>query len=137
MSMTAKEWMGRARKLRLRLSALEDSKQRAYARAASCTAGLGERVSGGEPADKHAAYAELSLAVDRQIEKLEQVRAEILQVIGQIEDNTLATLLTEYYVNDKTWEEVAVQMRYSWRWVRRLHARALDQVQEILDNRPC
>ena len=89
------------------------------------------------PAGSHAAYAELSLAVDRQIEKLEQVRAEILQVIGQVEDNTLATLLTEYYVNDKTWEEVAVQMQYSWRWVRRLHARALDQVQEILDNRPC
>lgn len=133
----AKEWLGRARKLRLRLSALEDSKQRAYARAVSSTAGLGERVSGGEPGDNLAAYAEVSLAADRQIEKLEQTRAEILQVIGQVEDNTLATLLTEYYVNDKTWEEVAVQMRYSWRWVRRLHVRALEQVQEILDNRPC
>lgn len=135
--MTAKEWLGRARKLRLRLRALEDSKQRAYARAVSSTADLGERVSGGEPVDKLAAYAEVSLAADRQIEKLEQVRAEILQVIGQVEDNTLATLLTEYYVNDKTWEEVAVQMQYSWRWVRRLHVRALEQVQEILDNRPC
>lgn len=135
--MTAKEWLGRARKLRLRLSALEDSKQRAYARAVSSTAGQGEHVSGGEPGDKLAAYAEVSLAADRQIEKLEQVRAEILQVIGQVEDNTLATLLTEYYVNDKTWEEVAVQMQYSWRWVRRLHVRALEQVQEILDNRPC
>ena len=82
--MTAKEWLGRARKMRLRLSALEDSKQRAYARAVSSTAGLGERVSGGEPGDKLAAYAEVSLAADRQIEKLEQTRAEILQVIGQI-----------------------------------------------------
>lgn len=135
--MTAKEWLGRARKLRLRLSALEDSKQRSYALAVSSTAGLGERVSGGEPGDKLAAYTEMSIAVDRQIEKLEQTRAEILQVIGQVEDNTLATLLTEYYVNDKTWEEVAVQMQYSWRWVRRLHVRALEQVQEILDNRPC
>lgn len=136
MSMAAKEWLGRARKLRLRLSALEDSKQRSYARAVSSTAGMSERVSGGEPGDKLAAYAEVSLAADRQIKKLEQVRAEILQVIGQVEDNTLATLLTEYYVNDKTWEEVAVQMQYSWRWVRRLHVRALEQVQEILD-RPC
>lgn len=136
MSMAAKEWLGRARKLRLRLSALEDSKQRAYARAVSSTAGMSERVSGGEPGDKLAVYAEVSLAADQQIEKLEQVRAEILHVIGQVEDNTLATLLTEYYVNDKTWEEVAVQMQYSWRWVRRLHVRALEQVQEILD-RPC
>lgn len=131
MSMTAKEWLGRARKLRLRLSALEDSKQRSYARAVSSTAGLGERVSGGEPGDKLAAYAAVSLAVDRQIEKLEQVRAEILQVIGQIEDNTLATLLTEYYVNDKTWEEVAVQMQYSWRQVMRLHGQALCEIRTI------
>ncbi len=135
--MTAKEWLSRARKMSGRLRALQTSKEQAFARATSVVVGGGEHVSGGEPADKHAAYAELSLAVDRQTEKLEQVRAEILQVIGQIEDNTLAALLTEYYVNDRTWEEVAVQMGYSWRWVRRLHARALDQVQEILDNRPC
>lgn len=133
--MTAKEWLGRARKLRLRLSALEDSKQRSYARAVSSTAGLGERVSGGEPGDKLAAYAEVSLAADWQIEKLEQTRAEILQVIGQVEDNTLATLLTEYYVNGKTWEEVAVQMRYSWRWIMKLHSKALRAVEAILTKR--
>ena len=131
MSTAAKEWLGRARKLRLRLSALEDSKQRAYARAVSNTAGMGERVSGGELGDKLAAYAEVSLAADRQIEKLEQTRAEILQVIGQVEDNTLATLLTEYYVNDKTWEEVAVQMRYSWRQIMRLHGQALSEIRAI------
>ena len=133
--MTAKEWLGRARKLRLRLSTLEDSKQRAYARAVSSTAGMSERVSGGEPGDKLAAYAEVSLAADRQIEKLEQVRAEILHVIGQVEDNTLATLLTEYYVNDKTWEEVAVQMQYSWRWTMKLHGKALRAVEAILAKR--
>lgn len=131
MSMAAKEWLGRARKLRLRLSALEDSKQRAYARAVSNTAGMGERVSGGEPGDKLAAYAEVSLAADRQIEKLEQVRAEILQVIGQVEDNTLATLLTEYYVNDKTWEEIAAEQHYSWRQVMRLHGHALQIIREL------
>lgn len=133
--MTAKEWLGRARKLRLRLSALEDSKQRSYARAVASTAGLGERVSGGEPGDKLAAYAEVSLAADRQIEKLEQTRAEILQVIGQVEDNTLATLLTEYYVNDKTWEEVAVQIDKSWRWTMNLHSKALKAVEKILSNK--
>ena len=112
--MTAKEWLGRARKLRLRLSALEDSKQRSYARAVSSTAGLGDRVSGGAPADTHAAFAEVSLAVDRQIEELEQTRAEILQGIRQLEDNTLSTLLTEYYINDKTWEKIAEEQNYSY-----------------------
>lgn len=135
MSMAAKEWLGRARKLRLRLSALEDSKQRAYARAVSSTAGMSERVSGGEPGDKLAAYAEVSLAADRQIQELERTRAEILQVIGQVEDNTLATLLTEYYVNNKTWEEVAVQIDKSWRWTMNLHGKALKAVEKILSNK--
>lgn len=130
--MTAKEWLGRARKLRLRLSALEDSKQRAYARAVSSTAGMGERVSGGEPGDKLAAYAEVSLAADRQIEKLEQTRAEILQGIRQLEDNTLSTLLTEYYINDKTWEKIAEEQHYSFRQIMRLHAKALQQIQSII-----
>ena len=133
--MTAKEWLGRARKLRLRLSALEDSKQRSYARAVSSTAGLGERVSGGEPGDKLAAYAEVSFAVDRQIAKLEHTRAEILQVIGQVEDNTLSTLLTEYYVNDKTWAQIAAQQHYSWRWTMKLHSKALQTVEAILEKR--
>ena len=131
MSMTAKEWLIRARKMSGRLRALQTSKEQAFARATSVVVSGGEHVSGGEPADKHAAYAELSLSVDRQIEKLEQVRAEILQVIGQVEDNTLATLLTEYYVNDKTWEKVAVQMQYSWRQVMRLHGQALCEIRTI------
>lgn len=129
--MTAKEWLGRARKLRLRLSALEDSKQRAYARAVSSTAGMGERVSGGEPGDKLAAYAEVSLAADRQIEKLEHTRAEILQVIEQVDDNTLSMLLIEYYVNDKTWAQIAAQQHYSWRQVMRLHGHALQIIREL------
>lgn len=133
--MTAKEWLGRARRMSGRLRALQTSKEQAFARATSVVVGGGEHVSGGEPADKHAAYAELSLAVDRQIEKLEQVRAEILQVIGQIEDNTLAALLTEYYVNDKTWEEIAAEQHYSWRWTMKLHSKALQTVEAILEKR--
>lgn len=129
--MTAKEWLSRARKMSGRLRALQESKAQAFARATNAVIGGSERVSGGEPADKHAAYAELSLSVDRQIEKLEQVRAEILQVIGQVEDNTLATLLTEYYVNDKTWEEVAAEQHYSWRQVMRLHGHALQIIREL------
>lgn len=129
--MTAKEWLSRARKMSGRLRALQTSKEQAFARATSVVVGGSEHVSGGEPADKNAAYAELSLAVDRQIEKLERTRAEILQVIGQVEDNTLSTLLTEYYVNDKTWEEIAAEQHYSWRQVMRLHGHALQMIREL------
>lgn len=130
--MSAKEWLIRARKMRSRLRALQNSKERAFSKATSITVSGGERVSGGAPADTHAAFAEVSLAVDRQIEELEQTRAEILQGIRQLEDNTLSTLLTEYYINDKTWEKIAEEQHYSFRQIMRLHAKALQRIQSII-----
>ena len=130
--MSAKEWLIRARKMRSRLRALQNSKERAFSKATSITVSGGARVSGGAPADTHAAFAEVSLAVDRQIEELEQTRAEILQGIRQLEDNTLSTLLTEYYINDKTWEKIAEEQHYSFRQIMRLHAKALQQIQSII-----
>lgn len=130
--MSAKEWLIRARKMRSRLRALQNSKERAFSKATSITVSGGERVSGGAPADTHAAFAEVSLAVDRQIEELERTRAEILQVIRQLKDNTLSTLLTEYYINDKTWEKIAEEQHYSFRQIMRLHAKALQQIQSII-----
>ena len=129
--MKAKDWLCRARRMNGRLRALQTSKEQAFARATSSTVGGGEHVSGGEPADKHAAYAEISLTIDRQIEMLERTRAEILQVIGQMEDNTLSTILTEYYVNDKTWAEIAAEQHYSWRQVMRLHGHALQMIRDM------
>lgn len=130
--MSAKEWLIRARKMRSRLCALQNSKERAFSKATSITVSGGERVSGGAPVDTHAAFAEVSLAVDRQIEELERTRAEILQGIRQLEDNTLSTLLTEYYINDKTWEKIAEEQHYSFRQIMRLHAKALQQIQSII-----
>ena len=129
--MTAKEWLSRARRMSGRLRALQTSKEQAFARATSAAVAGGEHVSGGLPADKLVAYAEVSRVVDRQIAKLEHTRAEILQVIGRIEDNTLSTLLTEYYVNDKTWAQIAAQQHYSWRQVMRLHGHALQIIREL------
>ena len=133
--MTAKEWLLRGRRLKSRIQALQTSKAKAFARATSAVVSDGERISGGVPADHHAAYAALSLEVDRQLAALARTRAEILQGIGQVEDNTLAALLTEYYINDRTWEEVAVGLGYSWRWVMKLHERALREVAAILAKR--
>lgn len=133
--MTAKDWLGRARKMSSRLRALQHSKRRAYSRATNSTTGAAERISGGEPIDKHVAFADVSLAVDRQKAELEQIRAEILEVIGQVEDNTQATILTEYYLNDLNWEKIAIDQHYSLRQIMRLRVKALQRVQEILDRK--
>lgn len=95
--MTAKEWLMRARNMEKRIEALQEAKARIYDRAVSITVRPHETPpsgSSGAPDDKIAGYAVASAVVDEQLDKLNEIRAEILQVVGKIEDNACATLLT-------------------------------------------
>ena len=75
----------------------------------------------------------LADSVRAQEDNLNRVRSEILDAIGMVEDNTLATLLTEYYINNRTWEEVAVALNYSWEHIIRcLHPKALRKIEDII-----
>lgn len=137
--MTAKEWLLRARRLEKRIEALCQAKRRAYDRAVSVTTALrdvpGGREGHSSSGGKTASYAILSDEADRQLVRLESVRAEILRAIGRVQDNTLAVLLTEYYVNGKTWEQVAVNMQYSFAHITKtLHPKALSEITNILNN---
>ncbi len=136
--MTAKEWLMRARNMEKRIEALQEAKARIYDRAVSITVRPHETPpsgSSGAPDDKIAGYAVASAVVDEQLDKLNEIRAEILQVVGKIEDNACATLLTEYYINGKTWNEVAECMHYSFAHVTKvLHPKALREVENMLIN---
>ncbi len=136
-NMTAKEWLSRARNARMRLKALEESKRRAYERATSGTralrhdfTGLSGNFTSGSKSDS---YAVLSAEVDRQKDEVNKKCAEVTRVIARVEDNILATLLTEYYVNGKTWSETAEVIHYSTRHVHKLHEKAVEAVQVILE----
>lgn len=136
--MTAKEWLMRARKQEERIIALQGSRQRAYDRAVSTTARPREVcvISGGKaaPDEKNAAYIELCEEIDRQIDELNRIRTEILHVIRGVQDSTLATLLIEYYINSKTWEQVAVAIHYSYTdTVKRKHPLALKAIRAIMN----
>ncbi|WP_462385246.1 DUF1492 domain-containing protein [Intestinibacillus massiliensis] len=136
--MTAKEWLMRARKQEERIIALQGSKQRAYDRAVSTTARPREVcvISGGKtaPDEKNTAYIELCEEIDRQIDELNRIRTEILHVIRGVQDSTLATLLIEYYINSKTWEQVAVVLNYSYsQVVKYLHPTALREIQHAIE----
>ena len=134
--MTAKEWLMRARKQEERIIALQGSKQRAYDRAVSTTARPREVciISGGKtaPDEKNAAYIELCEEIDRQIDELNRIRTEILHACRAIQDNVLATLLIDYYVNGKVWEQIAMEQHYTWRHTMRLHGKALRKIEEVI-----
>ncbi len=137
-NMSAKDWLKRARDAGKRLKALEESKRRAYDRATAATRTLRRDFAGSAgnftSDSKSDTYAVLSDEVDKQIAEINRICAEIARVISQVDDNILATLLTEYYVNGKSWDEVAVCIGYCYQdTVQRKHPAALKKIDRLLE----
>lgn len=51
---------------------------------------------------------------------------EITDRIAQMDNEDEKDVLTYRYIRLMKWESIAVRMNYSWKWVHKLHARALD-----------
>ncbi len=71
------------------------------------------------------AMCDLGADIGKKMDTLSRVRCEIECALQSIEDGTLRLLMEYRYLNGMTWEEVAVKMNYNYRWVLRLHGRAL------------
>ena len=67
--------------------------------------------------------------------KLAELAAEQLAIELAIEplDATYRMLLRYRYIDGLKWEEVCVQMNYSWRQTHYLHGRALQQLRELTE----
>lgn len=54
-------------------------------------------------------------------------------MISKVEDVELRILLEQRYLCGATWEEITMNLYHNRRWIFRLHDKALDAVQQILD----
>ena len=79
---------------------------------------LGERVTSSNGVD-------LQAEIDKEIAVLVDLIAEIHTKIEQLDDLTERAVLTERYINGRSWEEIAGIIGYSGRNTRYLHGRAL------------
>lgn len=66
--------------------------------------------------------------IDKKIDLLHEVKADIEKAIQTVEDDTLKLLLRYRYINGLTWEKIAVTMNYDYRWILRLHGKALNKL---------
>ena len=70
--------------------------------------------------------------VNRDIDKLIEIKADILGTISSVEDPTYKLILESRYIHNKTWEEIAESMGCNLRWVYRLHGKAINEVSQFL-----
>ena len=74
---------------------------------------------------------DLESEINKDLNRLVDLKHEIVTVIKCVESPELQTLLELRYLCFRTWEQIAVEINFDLRWVHRLHKRALDEVVAI------
>lgn len=70
--------------------------------------------------------AKVNAAWDELIDKRNQAKA----LINKVDDESIRCVLYRYYILIQTWEQIAVEMNYTIRWVYKLHGKALQDLEK-------
>lgn len=120
-----------------RIKLLQESQDRAFAKVTSATQKISVTgVHGSTKDDAMAQYVAYSEQVTMEITKLQRIQTNLLKLISKVRRHDLQSVLQLYYIDCMTWEEVAVKMNYSWRWIMKLHGKALVEVMRIAERYP-
>ena len=71
---------------------------------------------------------ELEESIKKDIERLVDLKSEIMAVIRAVPNVEYQTLLEKRYLCFITWEQIAVDMNYSMQHIHRMHSSALKEI---------
>ena len=131
--MTAKEYLGQAYRLDQRINSKIEQVASLNELATKCTSTLtgmpkNPNRASSTMADAVAKIIDLQSEINRDIDRLVDLKREIVTVIKAIKNPEYQTLLEKRYLCFLTWEKIAVDMGYDLRWLYRIHKRALDEI---------
>ncbi len=133
--MTAKEYLSQARKLNVLISSKIDFVEKLKL--------LAFNVSSCKENSKHTnkdqgsircveKIDEMQIEINADIDKYIDICTKIRSYVEQIKSRTEQIILTERYLNNKSWEEIAELLHYSKQHIFRLHGKALNDFEIIL-----
>lgn len=61
-------------------------------------------------------------------------RANVIINIQKLNNSEYEQILYKRYCQSKKWEEIALEMNYTYQWVCKLHGRALLELDKVLNN---
>ena len=80
----------------------------------------------------HNGGCRLQEEINQDIDRLVDLKRDIVEVIKAVNNSEYQILLERRYLCFHPWEQIAVDMHYSGKWIQKLHDRSLDMVEEIL-----
>lgn len=133
--MTTKEYLGQISRLnRMINNKLTEIAQLKDMAASISAPQSGERVQTTPNFDKigtkYAKIDEMERKIDGMVDELVDKKEKIIQQIDSMEDENTYNILFARYIEKKTFEMIATEMKYSWRQVVRLHGTALKQFEK-------
>ncbi|MFR1397273.1 MAG: DUF1492 domain-containing protein [Megasphaera micronuciformis] len=129
--MTAKEYLEYIRSLETRLRMKEERIAQLQHDICSLQAldYAKDKITGGSPidvSDKIVRLDELIRDTNREWDELIEMREQAKTLIAKLESATQQEVLTKRYIQNKRWEQIAVEMNITWRHTFRIHRAALD-----------
>ena len=78
---------------------------------------------------------ELEEKINAEIDKLIDLKSEILNSIHSLENEDYQSVLEMRYISGFAWGRIANEMHYSVRWIYKLHDAAIAELQNNLENK--
>ena len=130
--MTPKEYLSQYGWIERNIRRLEEEKERWRQRALHITPSWSDAPGGGSGEDKIQTAVEKACLVEdkivAEIDRLVNLRQEIITVIAAVPDPAQRELLERRYIQLQSLERIAVEMNYSYVHVKRLHGWALQRI---------
>ena len=131
--MTAKEYLSQARFLDNRINSKIQQVSSLNELATKCTATISDMPhspnSGGSTmADAVCKIIDLQEEINKDIDRLVDLKREIMGVIKSVPNVEYQTILEKRYLCFISWEQIAVDMNYSIQHIHRMHSSALKEI---------
>lgn len=137
--MTAKEYLNQVRNLESKMKILKEEIDTLREMVVSTGAiQQGERVLSSGTQDKMAEtickIKEKECEWNDLMREFALARANVIINIQKLNNPEYEQILYKRYCQSKKWEEIALEMNYTYQWVCKLHGRALLELDKVLNN---
>lgn len=127
--MQAKEFLNKIRYIDMMIDCKCEQIQKLRNRILSIGSPIGDKVQSSKDPDKFtdpiSKIIELENEINNDIDKLVELKKIARNTIEQLENEVEKVILYKRYFENKSFEQISVEMGYSWRQIHRLHGNAL------------
>lgn len=128
--MTIKEYLSQAYRIDQRINSKLEQVRNLRELAVKATSTLSDTYSSGSGNKQKmegviVKIIDLENEIDEEIDRLVDLKQEIVSLIKKVKNPEYQTLLELRYLNFKTWEQIASEMHYSIQHTFRIHDKAL------------